>query len=52
MAQKELRNMDGKMMLIDRGVTPREEVNFVREYDVMHVDTFLSCWLREDTDVR
>ena len=35
-------------MLQDRGALPEEEGEVVREYKGMHVENFLSSWLRED----
>ena len=29
---------------------PREEGDLVREYKAIHVNNFLSSWLREDTE--
>ena len=36
-------------MLDDRGATPREEDDLLREYKATHEDIFLRSWLREDT---
>ena len=48
MAQKGLRNIAKKRMLEDRGASPREDGDLLREYQAMHEEHGLISWLRED----
>ena len=52
MAQKGLWNVVKKRMLEDRGALPKEDGNQLREYKVMHEESFLSSRLREDLEGR
>ena len=37
-------------MLEDRGALAEYESDLVRDYEAMHAESFLSCWLRDVTE--
>ena len=50
MEHKGLWNIAEKNMLQDRGALPREDGDLLQEFQAMHEENFLSCWLRQDVE--